>query len=107
MALIDIAPTLVAAGVKEADLTAIKEPVKVIPEIVEPVITKEVALKVVNECLEIEKNNGYLTIANKNGLSMDKVKAIHEEYKNYKVSIEKPIEDPKPIEEPIEIEKIV
>ncbi|MFA5999489.1 MAG: hypothetical protein WC783_00710 [Candidatus Paceibacterota bacterium] len=79
----DIAPVLCSAGLSCAELDAKEIAKPIIEAPAKKVISKELASKILDECLEIQKNNGYLTIAKINGVSIDVIKQIHTDWLNY------------------------
>ncbi len=98
--LADYAPTITEAGVTKVycDSIELKEPVEAKPL---PTLTKKIVEAVIAEFVDIEAANGYLSIAQRNGVTMSQVKTLHSEFMQTK----NPPEVVVVKEEPIEITK--
>ena len=95
----DYAPTIEGAGVTKAYCNGIVP--KTAPEAqVAPELTKIIAEAVIAEFADVEAANGYISIAQRNGVTLSQVKRIYSEWTLTKNVPQKPeiIEEVTPIE---------
>ena len=78
------------------DAMALKdlEDVKTTTQNIEPKLTEEKISSAIAKLREIEKNNGYLAIANNIGLSISQIKEIDAKRKSKISELTKPVEEP-------------
>ena len=76
----DYAPTLAGAGVTKTYVESITPDPSPEPKPA-PKITKAKAEKILNEVRDVEKHNGFTSIARNNKVEPYQVKAIYEEWK--------------------------
>lgn len=97
----EYAPTIAGATVTKAYCDGIVP--KTAPEAKpSPELTKVIVQAVIAEFADIEAANGYISIAQKHGVTRSQVKTLHREFLLTKNVPQKVVE---PVEEPIEVTK--